>query len=114
MALVLNDEQTMLRDNARSFLGRNAPVAHLRKLRDERGADGFSRPLWKEFANLGWTGILIPPDHDGLGLGHVEAGVVMEEIGRTLPPRSSPRPRSRAAAPMRRRTPIFHESQRAS
>jgi alkylation response protein AidB-like acyl-CoA dehydrogenase len=86
MALVLNDEQTMLRDNARSFLGRNAPVAHLRKLRDERGADGFSRPLWKEFANLGWTGILIPPDHDGLGLGHVEAGVVMEEIGRTLTP----------------------------
>ncbi|HEY2664646.1 MAG TPA: acyl-CoA dehydrogenase family protein [Candidatus Binataceae bacterium] len=86
MALVLSDEQTMLRDNARSFLGKNAPVAHLRKLRDDRDRDGFSRALWKEFANLGWSGILIPPERGGLGLGHVEVGVVMEELGRTLTP----------------------------
>ena len=86
MALLLNDEQTMLRDNARSFLAKNAPVAHLRKLRDDRDRDGFSRALWKEFANLGWSGILVPPELGGLGLGHVEVGVVMEECGRTLTP----------------------------
>jgi len=86
MALVLNDEQTMLREHARGFLSKNAPIAHLRQLRDSKDATGFSRPLWKEFVDLGWAGILIPADHGGLGLGHVEAGVVMEELGRTLTP----------------------------
>jgi len=86
MALVLNDEQTMLRDNARGFLAKNAPVAHLRALRDKRDADGFSRALWKDFVGMGWAGILVPQDYGGLGLGHVEAGVVMEELGRTLTP----------------------------
>lgn len=86
MALVLTSEQTMLRDNARSFLAKNAPVAHLRELRDSDDPTGFSRELWKQFAQLGWAGILVPPDYDGLGLGHVEAGVVMEELGHTLTP----------------------------
>ncbi|MFZ0887425.1 MAG: acyl-CoA dehydrogenase family protein [Candidatus Binataceae bacterium] len=86
MLLVLSEEQTMLRDNARGFLGKNAPVAHLRQLRDNRDPLGFSRPLWKECAEMGWAGILVPPDYGGLGLGHVEAGVVMEELGHTLTP----------------------------
>ena len=86
MALVLNDEQTMLRDNARGFLAKNAPIAHLRGLRDNRDAEGFSRALWKSFVEMGWAGILVPQDYGGLGLGHVEAGVVMEELGRTLTP----------------------------
>jgi alkylation response protein AidB-like acyl-CoA dehydrogenase len=86
MPLVLNEEQNMLREHARGFLSKNAPIAHLRKLRDSKDAIGFARPLWKEFVDLGWAGILIPTDHGGLGLGHVEAGVVMEELGRTLTP----------------------------
>src|ERR1700691_2513826 len=86
MALVLNDEQTMLRDNARGFLAKNAPISHLRALRDKRDADGFSRALWKDFVELGWAGILVPQDYGGLELGYVEAGVVMEELGRTLTP----------------------------
>jgi alkylation response protein AidB-like acyl-CoA dehydrogenase len=86
MALVLNDEQTMLRDNARGFLAKNAPIAHLRALRDNRDADGFSRALWKTFVEMGWAGILVPQDYGGLGLGHVEAGIVAEELGRTLTP----------------------------
>lgn len=86
MPLLLNDEQTMLRDTARGFLAENGPVAHLRRLRDTRDADGFSRDLWKGFAEMGFTGILAPEAYGGLGLGHVEAGVVMEEIGRNLTP----------------------------
>ncbi|MGY4827703.1 acyl-CoA dehydrogenase family protein [Sphaerotilaceae bacterium SBD11-9] len=84
MALVLTEEQGMLRDSARSFLADNAPVSQLRKLRDTHDADGFSRPLWKQFAEMGFSGVLIPESHGGLGLGLVEAGVVMEEIGRHL------------------------------
>lgn len=84
MALVLNDEQTMLRDSARSFLAGEAPLAALRQLRDGNDPDGFSRALWKQFADMGFAGVLIPEEFGGVGLGHVEAGVVAEEIGRNL------------------------------
>src|SRR6266568_5808407 len=86
MALVLNEEQSMLRDSARGLIGDKAPVAHLRQLRDGKDATGFSRELWRAFAEMGFSGLLIPEDFGGSGLGCVEAGVVMEEIGRTLMP----------------------------
>ncbi len=86
MPLYLNDEQQMLRDTAKDFIADAAPVSHLRALRDADDATGFSRDLWKQFAEMGFTGILVGEDHGGLGLGHVEAGVVLEEIGRNLSP----------------------------
>jgi len=86
MPLYLNDEQSMLADTAKDFVREHAPVKHLRELRDSNNADGFSRDLWKSFAEMGFTGILIGEDQGGLGLGHVEAGVVLEEIGRNLSP----------------------------
>jgi acyl-CoA dehydrogenase len=84
MPLVLTDEQVMLRDSARGYLAEHAPVSTLRRLRDSRDPEGLSRDLWKGFAEMGFTGVLVPEAHGGLGLGHVEAGVVMEEIGRCL------------------------------
>jgi alkylation response protein AidB-like acyl-CoA dehydrogenase len=86
MPLYLNDEQTMLRDTARDFIAEQAPVSHMRKLRDANDAAGFSRDLWKSFAEMGFTGILIGEADGGLGLGHVDAGIVLEEIGRNLSP----------------------------
>jgi alkylation response protein AidB-like acyl-CoA dehydrogenase len=86
MPLYLNDEQTMLRDTAKDFVAEHAPVSHLRALRDSNDPAGFSRELWRQFAEMGFTGILIGEDQGGLGLGHVEAGVVLEEIGRNLSP----------------------------
>jgi alkylation response protein AidB-like acyl-CoA dehydrogenase len=80
MALVLDEQQAMLQESARNFLADKAPVAHLRKLRDSRDAQGFSRDLWKEFAAMGFCGVLVPEEHGGLGLGNVEAGTIMEEI----------------------------------
>jgi hypothetical protein len=86
MALVLTEEQSMLRDSARGLISDRAPVSHLRQLRDSRDATGFSRELWKTFAEMGFAGLLAPEDFGGSGLGCVEAGIVMEEIGRTLMP----------------------------
>jgi len=86
MALVLSEEQSMLRDSARSLIGDKAPVSHLRHLRDSKDASGFSRELWKTFAEMGFSGLLVPEEFGGSGLGCVEAGVVMEEIGRNLMP----------------------------
>ena len=86
MPLYLTEDQTMLRDTAQPFLAENAPVAHLRRLRDSRDDTGFSRDLWRQFGELGFTGVLVPEAEGGSGLGHVEAGVVLEEIGRNLTP----------------------------
>ena len=71
MALILNEEQTLVRDSARAFLADKASVAHLRKLRDTRDPGGFSRELWKAFADLGFCGILVPEASGGSGLGFV-------------------------------------------
>src|SRR6202035_556126 len=84
MALVLSEEQSMLRDSARGLISDKAPVSHLRQLRDAKDATGFSHDLWKSFAEMGFCGLLVPEDFGGSGLGCVEAGVVIEEIGRTL------------------------------
>ena len=84
MPLILSEEQSMLRESARDFLSDNAPVSQLRQLRDSRDRQGYSQKLWNQFAEMGFTGVLIPEDLGGLGLGHVEAGVVMEQVGHTL------------------------------
>ncbi|WP_316232560.1 acyl-CoA dehydrogenase family protein [Bradyrhizobium sp. SZCCHNR1051] len=86
MPLLLTEEQSMLRDSARGLISDHAPVSHLRKLRDTRDETGFSRELWATFAEMGFAGLLVPEEHGGSALGAVEAGVVMEEIGRTLMP----------------------------
>jgi alkylation response protein AidB-like acyl-CoA dehydrogenase len=82
--LVLNDDQVMLQDAARGFVSERAPVAALRAIRDGKIADGFDRGLWREMAEMGWTGVLVPEDQGGLGFGFVGAGVICEEMGRTL------------------------------
>ena len=86
MPLYLNEDQQMLHDSAAEFMKGEAPVSHLREFRDKNCKDGFSHALWKQFAEMGFTGILIGEDEGGLGMGHVEAGVVLEQIGRNLTP----------------------------
>ncbi|MDI4238004.1 acyl-CoA dehydrogenase family protein [Bradyrhizobium sp. Arg237L] len=86
MALILNEEQSMLRDSARGLISEKAPVSHLRQLRDSKDETGFSRELWNTFAEMGFSGLLVSEQFGGSGLGAVEAGIVMEEIGRTLMP----------------------------
>ncbi|KQP46754.1 acyl-CoA dehydrogenase [Brevundimonas sp. Leaf280] len=86
MPLILTEEQTMLQDAADGFLNERAPIAHLRKLRDERDADGVSRDLWRAFGEMGFAGVIIPEALGGMGLGAVEAGVIAESLGRTLTP----------------------------
>ena len=86
MPLYLTEDQTTLQDTIRDFVAESAPVSHMRALRDADDPTGFSRDLWKQFAEMGFTGILIDEAQGGLGMGHVEAGIVLEEIGRNLSP----------------------------
>ena len=84
MAMVLNEEQGMLKDAAKGFLKDTAPVSQLRQLRDEKSADGFDRDTWKAMAEMGLTGVLVPEENGGVAMGHVAAGVIAEEMGRNL------------------------------
>ncbi|MEM1380257.1 MAG: acyl-CoA dehydrogenase [Pseudomonadota bacterium] len=84
MPLVLSEEQQMLQETARGFAEEKSPLTELRRLRDEDVADGFHRDLWAQMAELGLTGVLVGEDHGGSGFGYVGAGVIAQELGRTL------------------------------
>jgi alkylation response protein AidB-like acyl-CoA dehydrogenase len=84
---LLTDDQKMLQETAASFLAEEGAIAkQLRHWRDINCKDGFGHGLWKQFGELGLTGICIPERHGGLGLGATEAALVLEEIGRNLTP----------------------------
>lgn len=78
------EETELLRTTARSFLEDRVGLGVVRELM--MGEDGFDRRLWKEFANLGWTGLNIPEEHSGAGYGLLEVSVVLEEMGRLMTP----------------------------
>ena len=84
MALVLNEEQVMLKDSAAGFLAEKATVAHLRALRDSHSDRGFSDDVWSEMAQMGWAGIAIAEEYGGLGYGYTGLGLVLEQVGRNL------------------------------
>ena len=86
MNFSLNDEQHLLRDSAASFVRDNSSLKRIRALRDGKDADGFSRDLWKQMAELGWLGIVFPEEYGGLELGYKELALVLEEFGKGLMP----------------------------
>jgi len=86
MQFSLTDEQQLLRDSAAAFVRDNSSRRRIRALRDSKDADGFSRALWKQMAELGWLGIVFPEPAGGLGLGYKELALVLEEFGKGLMP----------------------------
>ncbi len=84
MALVLTDDQKMIRESADGFFKTEAPVSQHRGLRDAKDATGFDRNTWAKMAEMGFAGVLVPEEHGGAGFGHVAAGLIMEAIGRNL------------------------------
>jgi len=57
MALVINEEQQMLKTSAKEFLTEKSPVEKLRQLRDSKNDTGFDKKLWKEMAEMGWASL---------------------------------------------------------
>lgn len=78
----VTEEHEMLREAAAAFTAEKAPVSALRALRDAGGR--YDASLWAEMAAMGWAGVLIPEEHGGAGFGFRGAGIVLEELGRTL------------------------------
>ena len=84
MALIYNNEQRLLKDTAANFFTTRAPVAQLRKLRDENNPLGYSQSLWQSMVELGWAGIILPEQYGGLDFGFVGLGAILEQSGQTL------------------------------
>lgn len=80
MEFTFSDEQEALRAAVRAFLARECPPASWRPMLDDDR--GFRDELWAQVVELGWTGLLVPEEAGGLGLGLVDLVVVMEEMGR--------------------------------
>ncbi len=82
MPFVLTEEQQMLRDSARAYAAEKLPVSQLRALRKDGKA--YDAGSWKEMAELGFTGVIVPEEFGGSGFGYVGLGQVLEAQGRTL------------------------------
>ena len=80
----LTEEQSMIRDQAKSWTTEQAPVGKFREMRDNGIDAGFFPDTWSAMVEMGWTGIIVPEQYGGSGLGFLTFGVVLEEIGRQL------------------------------
>ncbi|MEE3326144.1 MAG: acyl-CoA dehydrogenase family protein, partial [Myxococcota bacterium] len=88
MSILPSDEQILLRESTRQFLTSAFPIDRVRTFMagsaDEKRS--LQRAFWKEIAELGWLGVLWDEDSGGIGLGHTEVGIILEELGRALVP----------------------------
>ena len=84
MDLEFSEEQEMLRDMVRGVCAEHSTFEVVRAMEDD--PKGFPDDLWKQFAELGLSGILIPEEYGGSGMGMLEAAIAYEEFGRTLAP----------------------------
>ena len=81
---VLTEEQSMLRDAARTWTQEKSPVTAFRKVRDAGLPLGYDPAAFAEMAEMGWTGVIIPEEYGGSDFGYLSLGLVLEETGRTL------------------------------
>jgi len=84
MFLDLTEEQEMLCSSARDFLAKECPKTLVRNL--EEDAKGYSPELWRKMADLGWMGLVLPEEYDGMGMGFMELIILLQEMGRNIVP----------------------------
>jgi len=84
MNFSFSDDQVLLRNSVRAALDEQCKPAHVRQMFDD--VTGYGEGLWSEMAKLGWLGLPFPEEHGGAGLGLVELGIVLEEMGRAAYP----------------------------
>ena len=81
---VLSEEQEMLRNMARDWATKESPVSEFRKVRAAGQPQAYNADAYAAMAEMGWVGIIIPEAHGGSDFGFLSAGLVIEELGKTL------------------------------
>jgi len=84
MNLDFTEEQEMLAGTVRGVLGELCDLEVVRAMEDD--PKGYPDELWKQFAELGLAGIVIPEQYGGSDMGMIEAAIAYEELGRALAP----------------------------
>ena len=80
-----SDDQKSLQDETHRFLRDRCDLSVARIVLDDQ-QQAYSETVWREMVELGWTGITIPEQYGGIGLGYLELCVMAEEMGRFLAP----------------------------
>lgn len=84
MDLRFTEEQEILKQSARDFLATECPKTMVREL--ERSEKGYSPELWQKMAGLGWMGLIVPEEYEGIGYTFQDLTVLLEEMGRNILP----------------------------
>ncbi len=84
MDFELSDDQVALQEAARDLLDGYADPARVRA--HIASGDAFDAVLWSAMVDQGWLGVAVPEVEGGLGLGWVEAAVLLDEAGRHVAP----------------------------
>ncbi len=84
MDLDLTEEQEMLRTMARDFLTKECPKTLVRELEEDE--KGYSPELWRKMAELGWMGLVLPAEYDGMEMGFMDLIILLQEMGRNILP----------------------------
>ena len=84
MNFEINEEQQLVRDQARGFLTDNCQTSVVRRVLE--GDELYAQDLWQQVAELGWTGTAIPEEYGGIGLSYLELALIAEELGRACAP----------------------------
>ncbi len=84
MDFELTKEQKIIRSSAREFLKKECPVSLMWELKDD--SNGYDPVVWRKMANLGWQGIMIPEEHDGMGGSFLDLAIILEAMGEVCCP----------------------------
>src|SRR2546430_8419089 len=79
-----SEDQHAIKRAAKEFLAARCKPETVRALAEDE--EGPTPEQWRELAELGWPGVIVPESDGGLGLGAVELVVIQEEMGYALAP----------------------------
>ena len=81
MFFALTDDQREFDAAVRGYLAERFDLAAVRTVVEDPSSDGHPAALWKAAGEQGWLAVTVPEEHDGLGLGLVEAQVIGRALG---------------------------------
>jgi alkylation response protein AidB-like acyl-CoA dehydrogenase len=81
MHFALDEDQKALQDAVRSYLRDRFDLEKVRGVYDDPEGDGIPAELWSAVSEQGWLAVLVPEEHDGVGLGLVAAAVISRALG---------------------------------
>lgn len=86
MFFALSEDQREFDGAVRSYLAERFDLDAVRGVVEDASGDGHPASLWKAAAEQGWLAVTVPEEHDGLGLGLVEAQVIARALGAGVAP----------------------------